>query len=193
MQKRITCLIVLLQAVLLSSGYAVQIGVVNMERLIEAHPRSAQDRAILQRYIEDFDEERDERLQELQEKSEEFERLREEAEDIGLTPEAARERRQRAQVKLEELRRGEAALRETAAQRQQELTRQEMRMRERVVRDIQRVLKAFAEEQALDLILDGGEDPAGGYGAVLFAREPYEVTDAVVEKLLESSQDASDR
>ncbi len=192
MKRRIVCSIFMLQVVLLGSAYAVQVGVVNMERLIEAHPRTAQDRIILERYIQDFDEERDERLQALQTKSEEFERLREEAEDIGLTAEAARERRQRAQMKLEALRRGEASLRELAVQRQQELTSQEMRMRERVMRDIKRLLRDFAEEHSLDLILDGGEDPAGGYGAVIFAQDSFEMTDKVIDKLRESNETRSD-
>lgn len=189
MKKRMVLRVMLLQAFLIGSASAVEIGVVNMEELIEVHPRTMQDREVLERYITDFEEERDERLQELQEKSEAFERLREEAEDIGLTEDAVRDRRERAQMKLEELRRGEAALREMAAQRQQELTRQEMRMRERVMREIKDVLRVFAEEHELDMILDGGEDPAGGYGAVLFAREPFEITEQVAEKLRETTQE----
>jgi len=193
MKKQVALWMIVAQAMFLCAVQAAQVGVVNMERLIEVHPRTAQDRAVLEQYIQDFDEERDERLQELQKLSEEFENLREQAEDIGLTAEAARERRQRAQLKLEELRRGEASLRELAAQRQQELTNQEIRMRDRVIRDIKRVVRAFAEERELDLILDGGEDPSGGYGAVIFAREPYELTDEVILKLREGRDAATER
>ncbi len=193
MKKRALLSIVLVQCLLAGAANAAQIAVVNMERLITLHPRTAQDRATLERYILDFDEERDERLAALQQLSEEFESLRQQAEDIGLTPDAVRDRRQRAQLKLEELRRGEAALRELAAQRQQELTNREMRMRERIVRDIKRVLRAFAEERELDLILDGGADPAGGFGAVVFAREPYDVTDDVLLRLRESVEAGAER
>ncbi len=193
MKKRVAFWMMVAQVVLLGVAHAVQVGVVNMERLIEAHPRTTQDRAVLEQYIRDFDEERDERLQALQTLSEEFENLREQAEDIGLTAEAARARRQRAQLKLDELRRGEASLRELAAQRQQELTNQEIRMRDRVVRDIKRVVRTFAEERELDLILDGGEDPSGGYGAVIFARAPYELTDEVILKLRAGRDAATER
>ena len=192
MKTRMSLWIFLVQALLLSGAHAARIGVVNMERLVNLHPRAAQDRVILERYIQDFDEERDERLAALQKMSKEFEDLRQQAEDIGLTPDAARERRQQAAVKLEELRRSEAALRELAAQRQQELTNQEMRMRERVIRDVQRVLRTVAEEKELDLILDGGEDPAGGYGAVVFAREPYDITDEVLTRLRASNVPAAE-
>jgi len=166
-----------------ASAQAAQIGVVNMERLIQAHPRTAQDRAILERYIADFDVERDERLAALRALSESFETLRAQAEDIGLTPEAAQERRQRAQLKFEELRQAEVALRDVATRRQQELTNQEIRMRDRIVRDIKRVVREVADEKGLDLVLDGGEDPAGGYGAVIFARPPFELTEEVILKL----------
>jgi Skp family chaperone for outer membrane proteins len=162
---------------------AAQIGVVNMERLIQQHPRTEQDRAVLERYVQDFEVERNERVTALREMSAELDVLRQSIEDIGLTAEAVRERRQRAQLKLDALRQAEVALRELAAQRQQDLTNQEMRMREHVVRDIKRVLRELAEEKSLDLILDGGEDPAGGYGAVVFARAPFDLTDTALLKL----------
>lgn len=192
MMKRSMVWVVMLQMVAAAIVSAAQIGVVNMERLIQVHPRTEEDRAILERYVQDFDVERDERLAALRELSEAFEALRQQAEDIGLTAEAARERRERAQLKLQELRQAETALREIAAQRQQELTNEEMRMRLRVIRDIKRVLRDVAEARALDLILDGGEDPAGGYGAVIFARPPYDVTDEVILKLRADAEAPSD-
>jgi len=166
---------------------AAQIGVVNMERLIQLHPRTAQDRAVLERYVKDFEVEREDRVAALRKLSEEFEALRQQSEDIGLTAEAAQERRQRAQLKLEELREAETSLREVATQRQRDLTQQEMRLRLGVIREIRRVLREMAEARGLDLILDGGEDPAGGYGAVVFAKPEYDLTDEVVLKLREDT------
>ena len=168
-----------------STVSAVEIGVVNMERLIQEHPRTARDREVLEQYVADFDVDRDERLEALRGLSEAFESLRRQAEDIGLSPDAARERRQRAQLKFEELRQAEAGLREMAAQRQVELSNQERRMRDRVIGDLRRILQQVAEEKGLDMILDGGPDPAGGYGAVVYTREGHELTDAVILKLRE--------
>jgi Skp family chaperone for outer membrane proteins len=181
--RRTLAVVASLPFLALAGAQGAQIGVVNMERLIQMHPRTEQNRATLERYVKDFDAERDERLEALREMSQAFETLRQEAEDIGLAADAARERRQRAQLKLEELRRAEGALRELAATRQQELTKQEMRLREQVVRDIKRALREVADERNLDLILDGGEDPAGGYGAVIFSRAPFDLTDTVILKL----------
>lgn len=183
MRKTKTLGWVTLVLVCAASVQALQIGVVNMERLIQLHPRTAQDRAILERYVQDFEAERDERVGKLRKISEELETLRQESDDIGLTAKAIAEKRERAQLKLEELREGEMALREMAAKRQQELTNDEMRMRERVVGDINRVLAEVAEEKKLDLVLDGGQDPAGGYGAVIYAQPSFEITDAVLVRL----------
>jgi Skp family chaperone for outer membrane proteins len=181
--KRLSIMMVVCGLLVAGGVEGARIGVVNMERLIQMHPRTARDREILDRYIRDFDVERDERLESLRKMSEAFEQIRQQAEDIGLTPDALRERRQQAQLKLEELRQAETALRDLAIQRQQELTLQERRMRERVVSDIRRVLREVAAERELELILDGGEDSAGGYGAVVYAAEPFEVTNEVVLKL----------
>jgi Skp family chaperone for outer membrane proteins len=171
---------------------AVEIGVVNMERLIQLHPRTAQDRAILERYVKDFETERDERVAALRKLSEELDTLRQESEDIGLTAKAIAEKRERAQLKLEALREGEMALREMAAKRQQELTNEEMRMRDRVIGDINRVLAEVAEDKKLDVILDGGQDPAGGYGAVVYSKPSYEITDAVLVRLRSETEGVSE-
>ncbi len=175
----------LLVAGWVSTAAAVEIGVVNMERVIQEHPRTARDREVLEQYVADFDVERDERLAALRTLSETFENLRRQADDIGLSADAARERRQRAQLKFEELRQAEVALREMAAQRQLELSNQERRMRDRVIADIRRVLRQVAEEKGLDMILDGGPDPAGGYGAVVYTKEAHELTDEVILKVRE--------
>lgn len=39
---------------------AGDIGVVDMERLIKLHPRTTADRAVLEKYVEDFESEREE-------------------------------------------------------------------------------------------------------------------------------------
>ncbi len=162
------------------AALALEIGVVNMERVIEEHPRTARDRAVLEQVIADFEVERDERLEALQALSEEFEALRQTASDISLTEETRQERMQRAQLKVEEMRRKETELREMVAERQRELRTQELRLRAGVIAEIRRVLETVAEKLELDMILDGGADPSGGYGAVLFTQDAHEVTDEVL-------------
>jgi Skp family chaperone for outer membrane proteins len=163
---------------------ATAVGVVDMEKLIKLHPRTAADREVLETYVEDFDAERESRVKALKALSEEFESLRAAAEDLSLSEKAAQEKRQLAQVKFEEMRASERELREIAAQRQKELTSQELRMRTRVVADIKKIVEKVAAEKSLDLILDAGEIGASGYSAVVYADKAMDVTDAVTAELL---------
>lgn len=163
---------------------AAAIGVVDMERLVKLHPRSTTDREVLETYVEDFEKEREERVKALKELSDTFETLRASAEDLSLSEKAAKEKRQLAQVKFDEMRQGERELREIAAQRQKELTSQELRMRTRVITEIRQVVEKVAAEKSLDLVLDAGSIGAAGYSAVVYADKAMDITEVVTAELL---------
>ncbi len=163
------------------------VGVVDMERLIRLHPRTSSDRAILEKYVEDFEAEREERVASLQDLSEAFEELRRSSEDIGLSEKAAQDARRLAQSKFEEMRRTERDLREMAALRQRELTSQELRMRTRVVSDIRQIVARIAEERKLTLVLDSTGPGAGGYSPVIFAEKTMDITEGVIAQLLKQA------
>jgi len=174
-------------AVLLSgvvAAVAANVGVVDMERLIKLHPRTTADRAVLEKYVEDFEAEREERVTALQALSEAFEDLRKGADDVSLSEKAAQEKRRMAQVKFEEMRRAERDLREMASLRQKELTSQELRMRTRVVADIRQHVEKVAAQKELTLVLDSTGPGAGGYSPVIFAEKKMDITDAVIGLLV---------
>lgn len=185
MKRTMIAILVLMTATTVSMA-ASAIGVVDMEKLVKVHPRTAADRKVLETYVEDFEVEREERVKALKALSEEFERLRAAAEDLSLSEKAVQEKRQLAQVKFEEMRESERELREIAAQRQKELTSQELRMRKRVVADIKKVVETVADEQSLDIIMDAGSAGASGYSAVVYADNAMDITDAVTAELLKS-------
>ena len=166
---------------------AAAIGVVDMEKLVKLHPRTTADREVLETYVEDFEVEREGRVKALKALSEAFEALRAGAEDLSLSEKAAQEKRQLAQVKFDEMRQAERELREIAAQRQKELTSQELRMRTRVIADIKQVVEAVAAEKSLDLVLDAGSVGAAGYSAVVHADKAMDITDAVTSALLKNT------
>ncbi len=181
-------MMVAILAVLACVGGTVfaQIGVVDMERLIRLHPRTAEDRAVLEKYVVDFEAEREERVASLEALSEAFDLLRKSAEDVSLSEKAAQDARQLAQVKFEELRRAERDLREMAALRQKELTSQELRMRNRVVADIRQAVERVATERKLKLVLDSTGPGAGGYAPVLFAEKTMDITEAAIALLVKT-------
>lgn len=185
--KKITRAILVLMAATTATMAAAAIGVVDMEKLVRLHPRTAADRAVLETYIGDFELEREERVKALKELSEAFESLRAGAEDLSLSEKASLERRQLAQVKFDEMRQAERELREIASQRQKELTSQELRMRTRVIADIKQVVEKVAAGKSLDLVLDAGSVGAAGYSAVVYADKAMDITDAVTSELLKQT------
>lgn len=185
--KRIMTAILALMMATTATMAAAAIGVVDMEKLVKLHPRTAADRSVLETYVEDFEVEREERVKALKALSEDFEALRASAEDLSLSEKAAQEKRQLAQVKFDEMRQAERELREIAAQRQKELTSQELRMRTRVIADIKQVVEKVAAEKSLDLVLDGGSVGAAGYSAVVYADKAMDITDAVIAELLKNT------
>lgn len=186
MKRMMTAMLVLMAATTASMA-AAAIGVVDMEKLVKLHPRTAADRAVLETYVEDFEVEREERVTALKALSEEFEALRAGAEDLSLSEKAAQEKRQLAQVKFDEMRQAERELREIAAQRQKELTSQELRMRTRVIADIKQVVEKVAADKSLDLVLDAGSVGAADYSAVVYADKAMDLTDAVTSELLKNT------
>jgi len=186
MMKITQAAVVLMATATVSMG-AAAIGVVDMEKLVKAHPRTVSDRAVLETYVEDFEVEREERVNALKALSETFESLRASAEDLSLSEKAVQEKRRMAQVKFDEMRQAERELREIAAQRQKELTSQELRMRTRVIADIKTVVERVAGDKSLDLVLDAGSVGAAGYSAVVYADRAMDITDAVLAELLKDS------
>ncbi len=180
------CLIVMVLIAGWSGAVLAEIGVVDMERLIRLHPRTNEDRVVLEKYVEDFEVEREERMAALQDLSDAFDALRKSAEDVSLSEKAAQDARQLAQVKFDELRRAERDLREMAALRQKELTSQELRMRNRVVSDIRQAVEKVAAEQKLKLVLDSTGPGASGYPAVIYAEKAMDITEAAIARLIKT-------
>ncbi len=166
-----------------------RIAVVEMERVIRVHPRTESDRAILERYVADYDEERDEQLARMRTLSETFERLRAEMADPALSDRAREQKQEQARVKLEELRELERSVRETASVRQRELTSQELRMRNRVVADIKRAVAAIAHEQGISFVFSADDTAATAFPAVLHYPEAADITDAVIAAVTQPAEE----
>lgn len=187
--RRMTMAMAVLAGLAVAGGaVAADIGVLDMERLIKLHPRTNADRAVLEKYVEDFETEREERVTALQKLSEAFEEMRKSAEDVSLSEKAVQEKRRLAQVKFEEMRRAERDLREMASLRQKELTSQELRMRTRVVADIRQIVEKVVEEKKLALVLDSTGPGAAGYSPVIYFDKTMDITDAVIALLVNSEE-----
>lgn len=158
-------------------------GVVDMEKLIKLHPRTSTDRAILEQYVQDFQDERKDIMDRLDKATAEFEQLRKAAEDVGLSEKAVEEKRTLAKAKIKEIKQLERKARELAAERQKHLTSEELRMRQRVVSDIREIVAKVAKKKHLDMVLDNTGMGIGGYNAVIYNDTALDITDDVIQAM----------
>jgi Skp family chaperone for outer membrane proteins len=163
-------------------------GVVDMEKLIKLHPRTGSDRAILQQYVSDFQDERKSIMERLEKATAEFEQLRKAAEDVSLSEKAIEEKRTLAKAKIQEIKQLERKARELASERQKHLTSEELRMRQRVVSDIREIVAKVAKKKNLDIVLDNTGMGIGGYNAVVYNDEKLDITDDVIKAMPKSDK-----
>lgn len=176
-------------AVLPAMAEPARIAVVEMERVIKAHPRTQSDRAILEQYVSDYDEEREEQVSRMRTLSEAFEKIRAEAVDPALNERAREQKQELARLKMEEMRELDRTIRETASIRQRELTSQELRMRNRIVADIKRVVASLATERGFAFVLSADDSGATAYPSVLLYPETADITAAVIEAVTKPAED----
>ncbi len=158
-----------------------KVAVVDIERLIKLHPRTKEDRAVLEKYVSDYEAEREALLDTMKKLSSEFDDLRREAADSALSEKARDEKRELAKLKLDELKEMDQKIRETAATRQKELTSQEMRMRKRVVAGIKTVIGEIAAKKGFDFVLAAEEAALTGYSSVLYYPAKNDITEDVLK------------
>ena len=172
-----------------ATTFAGNIGFVDMEQLIKLHPRTTTDRAILEKYVKEFEDERDDIVNEIKKESEELEKITQEAQDVTLSQKALDEKRALAKAKILKIRQLQQKARQMADERQKNLTSEEMRMRRRVVNDIQKIIASVAREKKLDLVLDNTSVGIGGYGTVLYNRETMDITNEIIKRLPKAEDD----
>ncbi len=165
------------------------IGVVDMEGLMKLHPRSRADRAVLEQYVKDFEDEHEEMMDALKALGSEFETLNKELEDVALSEKALDAKRALAKAKVDEIRQMQRNLRETTSTRQKELTSQELRMRKRVVSDISKIVERIAKKKKLELVLDSTGVGIGGYSPVIYHMDKVDITDDVISDMPKAEDD----
>jgi Skp family chaperone for outer membrane proteins len=173
---------VVISAAATLSSFA-DIGVVDMEMLIKMHPRTATDRSILEQYVKDYQADKDDIVASIEKETAVFEELRKAADDVSLSEKALEEKRALAKAQIIKIRQLERKAREMAADRQKQLTSQELRMRQRVVSELRDIVAEVAKKKGLDLVLDNTGLGIGGYSPVIYNSDKYDITDEVIKKM----------
>lgn len=178
---RITTIGLTLAVLLVAGGaYAAgeiesKVAVVDMERVMSAHPETKEAEGMLQKQADEFESEKDEMLTKFERLKKEFEDARQAADSKALSDEGRTKKREETEDKLTALRDYDNEVRQTAMLRQKQLTERKRRMRDRIVGKIRDAIRGYAAEKGLVLVLDSGAVLENA-GAVLFNTEKIDIT-----------------
>ena len=160
-----------------------RIAFIDMERVFSEYTRTRTAEERLKRQADQFREQTEARMEEMQALEEAFAQARQEAQDMALSEEVRRQRRADAEEKLLDLRRKEEEVRTFTEQRRRELESTSQRLREGIVEEINIVLREFARERDFLAVLDSSGNSFNQIPVVLYQREGLDITSLVLDQL----------
>jgi Skp family chaperone for outer membrane proteins len=188
--KRLGFIIVLL-AIGLVAGAAVggELGVVDMDRLVKAHPKSDVNREILRDQLHELESEKDAMLETLQGKKEAFLVARRAAIDPALSDTVRAEREAAAGKQLKALQGLEKEMGQRLMGRQREMGDQKLRMHKLVEDAVRAMVSGVAAKKKLVLVVDKSALSIAGSNVVVFHQEKLDITDAILAEIQKLRKD----
>lgn len=171
---------------------AESIAFVDMERVFSSYHKTEKADTELKKRAEEFNEGRNELIEELREMESEFNAVREEAQDETLTEEARERKRGEAETMLVSMREKEQELQTFEKSRRQELEEQGRRMRTRIVDDIRDILKNYALERGLVTVVDSSGPSLNQIPVFMYTDEDLDVTADILTILNKGQPEAEE-
>ena len=112
-----------------------------------------------------------------------FDKLREEAQNTALSEDVRNQKRAAAEEKLVEIREQESKIRRFDESRQKQLDEQSKRMRNRLVEEIQEVVRAFARKENVMAVVDSSANSLNGVPFVVYSDGKRDITASVIDEL----------
>ena len=139
--------------------------------------------AQLKTQAEEFKTERKKLVDDFKKLQEGFDKLREEAQNTALNEEVRAGKKAEAEEKLVEIREQESKIRRFDESRQKQLDEQSRRMRNRLVEEIQEVVRAYARKDNVLAVIDSSANSLNGIPFVVYSDPKRDITAAVIDEL----------
>ena len=186
MKKLMMCLV----AVSVSVFAAEQkIATVDLEAVIKAHPQTAGNTKLLKDTQASYEKQRDDLRAKFEAAKDKYLVSAGKANDAAAKDRTKAE--EQAKKDLLEASAAEKKFMETVESLQRQLGEQELSLFEGTMSDVQEKINAVAKEKKIDLVIDKSAQRIGApTPIVLFASEPMDITDDVMQKIYDSAKDA---
>lgn len=165
------------------------LAVVDMDALVQAHPKAASNRAIFRKQLEGFEAEKEAMIDELKSLRETYMLARREARDPAISDSVRNERETEARKAADALQDREETLSEKAMERQRELGDQKVRMYKMVEEEVRKLISAYAREAGIGLVLDRTAVGVSGPSVVVYFEEALDITEEILERIDAEDED----
>ncbi|MCE9610919.1 MAG: OmpH family outer membrane protein [Chthoniobacter sp.] len=179
-------ILTLLAAVLTSAGASAQnikVGTVDMKKVFESYYKTKEAEAKINESRNSAKKDLEDRMELAKKVLDEIKKIDEELQKPELSKESKEQKAKLRSEKANELNGMDKEIREFQQQREKQLQEQSVRMRAGIVDDINKVVSERVKAENYDIVLDKSGPSLNGVPIVLFSRESYEFTDAVVTAL----------
>ncbi len=158
-----------------------KIAVVDMELIMNAYPETKSSRLILEQQLDEFQKEQQSMLDDRDELEKKFKAAGRKAQNEAFSKEVREKNRVLAESLLDQLRKMESDIRDTANLRRKQLADRQLRMRNRIVKKLRRIIKGYCQEHGITLVLDSAVPGAGNVPeAVVYSADELDITDQIL-------------
>ena len=160
-----------------------KIAFVDLDKTFNEYYKTKLADSQLKAQAEEFKGERKKLVDDFKKMQEGFDALREEAQNTALNEEVRSEKKAAAEEKLVEIREQESKIRRFDESRQKQLDEQSRRMRNRLVEEIQEVVKIYARKENLLAVLDSSANSLNGVPVVAYSDTKRDITASIINEL----------
>lgn len=167
-----------------ASAGELKIGIVDMEKLVKAHPNTEADRKYLEETAKEFGERRDEMRAQVEAAARAFEAAAKEARNPALGDKARQRLEDEARQKREEAVAAEKAYSDAMRDMQRQLSESQSRMLRRTYTELQAAVAAYARENGYTYISEAPSgEKANAPSSVVYYDPSLDITKAIMDRL----------
>lgn len=161
----------------------VKIGIVDLKRIFENYWKTKQANIKLKDLRSDMIKEQKAIEERYKKASEEYKNILESANDQAVSAEEREKRKKTAENKLIELRQIEAAMEQFVRNASANLSEEERRLRDNIVKELREAIQTKARAGGFTLVLDVSGETANSAPAVLYTNGENDLTDQIINEL----------
>ena len=166
-----------------ASAQNIKIGTVDMKKVFESYYKTKDAEAKINEARNNAKKELEDRMDVAKKTLDEVKKVDEEIAKPELSREAKEQKSKIRSEKAAELQNMDREIREFQQSREKQLQEQSVRMRAGIVDDINKIVAERVKAENFDMVFDKSGPSLNGVPIVLYSRDSYEFTDAVVTAL----------